>query len=61
MNSMRSPYDLPTPCLLIDRERALENIPSHICPTVNLYDEAYLVSEGRAVRKLPVACRGKSV
>ncbi len=26
INDMRSPYNLPTPCLLIDRERTLNNI-----------------------------------
>ena len=36
-------------------------IPSHICPTVNLYDKAYLVSGGRVIEEIPVACRGRSV
>ncbi|MBQ1484608.1 MAG: alanine racemase [Eubacterium sp.] len=36
-------------------------IPSHICPTVNLYDKAYLVSGGRVIGEIPVACRGRSV
>ncbi len=35
-------------------------IPSHICPTVNLYDEAYLISKGEVVGKVAVDCRGKS-
>lgn len=35
-------------------------IPSHICPTVNLYDKAYLVSCGKVIGTLPVECRGKS-
>ena len=39
----------------------IEIIPSHICPTVNLYDFAYLVSEGRVVGTVPIECRGKSV
>lgn len=38
----------------------IEIIPSHICPTVNLYDEVYLVSEGKMIGKIPVDCRGKS-
>lgn len=38
----------------------VEVIPSHVCPTVNLYDSAYLVSEGRVLSSLPVACRGRS-
>ena len=38
----------------------IEIIPSHICPTVNLYDEAVLVSNGSVVRTIPVDCRGKS-
>ena len=39
----------------------VEVIPSHICPTVNLYDSAYLVSDGKVLETIPVACRGKSV
>ena len=39
----------------------VEVIPSHVCPTVNLYDCAYLVSGGRVLQAVPVACRGKSV
>ena len=38
----------------------VEVIPSHVCPTVNLYDNAYLVSRGRVLQTIPVACRGKS-
>lgn len=38
----------------------IEVIPSHICPTVNLYDQAYLVSAGQVVEVLPVSCRGRS-
>ena len=39
----------------------VEVIPSHICPTVNLYDSAFLVSGGKVLREIPVECRGKSV
>lgn len=38
----------------------VEVIPSHVCPTVNLYDTAYLVSNGKVIRTLSIACRGKS-
>ena len=38
----------------------VEVIPSHICPTVNLYDKAYLVSGGKIIDEIPVECRGKS-
>lgn len=38
----------------------IEIIPSHICPTVNLYDEAYIVSDGVVVEVVPILCRGKS-
>jgi len=38
----------------------IELIPSHICPTVNLYDEAYVVSKGKLVEVVPILCRGKS-
>ena len=38
----------------------VEVIPSHVCPTVNLYDTAYLVSNGKVIRTLPIECRGHS-
>ena len=38
----------------------VEVIPSHVCPTVNLYDTAYLVSDGKVIRTLPIECRGHS-
>lgn len=38
----------------------IEIIPNHICPTCNLYDTAYLVSQGEVLRKIPILCRGKS-
>lgn len=37
----------------------VEVIPNHICPAVNLYDTAYLVSNGQIVKEIPVLCRGK--
>lgn len=37
----------------------IEIIPNHICPAVNLYDRAYLVSQGRTLRILPVEGRGR--
>ncbi|MGN0837905.1 MAG: alanine racemase [Pyramidobacter sp.] len=38
----------------------IEIIPNHICPVCNLYDEAYLVSEGRFLRKMKIAGRGRT-
>lgn len=38
----------------------VEVIPNHICPTCNLYEKAYLVSNGRIIEEIPVLCRGKS-
>lgn len=37
----------------------IEIIPNHICPVCNLYDWAYLVSNGKVVDKMQVSCRGK--
>lgn len=34
-------------------------IPNHICPVCNLYEKAYLISEGEVVEELSVDCRGK--
>ncbi|WP_042357676.1 D-TA family PLP-dependent enzyme [Bacillus rubiinfantis] len=34
-------------------------IPNHICPVCNLYEKAYLISNGEVVDELAVACRGK--
>jgi len=38
----------------------IEVIPNHICPTCNLYDKAYLVSNGELVKEIAILCRGKS-
>lgn len=38
----------------------IEIIPSHICPTVNLYDKADLLSDGAVIGEIPILCRGKS-
>lgn len=38
----------------------IEIIPNHICPTCNLYEKAYLVSNGKVLREIPILCRGKS-
>ena len=38
----------------------VEIIPSHVCPTVNLYDEAVLVSKGEVLETVPILCRGKT-
>lgn len=34
-------------------------IPNHICPVCNLYEKAYLISEGEVVEEIPIECRGK--
>jgi D-serine deaminase-like pyridoxal phosphate-dependent protein len=34
-------------------------IPNHICPVCNLYEKAYLISNGEVVEEIPVKCRGK--
>ncbi|QZY56165.1 alanine racemase [Crassaminicella profunda] len=38
----------------------IEIIPNHICPTCNLYDQAYLVANGKVLKEIPILCRGKS-
>ena len=38
----------------------VEIIPNHICPCVNLYDYAYIVSSGKVLEKVPVSGRGKT-
>jgi D-serine deaminase-like pyridoxal phosphate-dependent protein len=37
----------------------IEIIPNHICSTVNLHDEVYLVDEGGSLEEVQVAARGK--
>jgi D-serine deaminase-like pyridoxal phosphate-dependent protein len=37
----------------------LQIIPNHICNTVNLHDQVYLVGEDGAVEETRVAARGK--
>ncbi len=38
----------------------IEIIPNHICPVVNLYDEAYLVDNGEVIRTVPILGRGQT-
>ena len=37
----------------------LQIIPNHICSTVNLHDQVYLVGEDGGVEETRVAARGK--
>ncbi len=37
----------------------LEIIPNHICPVVNLYDEAHFIRNGEVVETVRIECRGK--
>jgi D-serine deaminase-like pyridoxal phosphate-dependent protein len=37
----------------------VEVIPNHICPTVNLMDELFIVRDGHIVDTWPIAARGK--
>jgi len=37
----------------------VEIIPNHVCPTVNLQDEMYVVRDGEVVDTWPVVARGK--
>lgn len=37
----------------------VEIIPNHICPVCNLYDKAYLVSNGEVLEELNIECRGQ--
>ncbi len=34
-------------------------IPNHVCPTVNLQDELFLLREGKVIGTIPVIARGK--
>lgn len=38
----------------------IEVVPNHICPACNLYDKAYLVSNGELIREIPILCKGKT-
>ncbi len=37
----------------------LEIYPVHICPVCNLYESAFLVSNGEIIDEIPILCRGK--
>ena len=37
----------------------VEIFPNHICPVVNLHEDAYIVSGQEVIRRIPVDCRGK--
>ena len=40
-----------------ERGRVLQLFPLHVCPTVNLAEEALLVDEGRMLGAVPVSAR----
>lgn len=44
---------------LINIGDKIEILPNHICPVVNLYDKAYLVSKGQILEELEISARGK--
>lgn len=44
----------------IDIGDKIEVIPNHICPACNLYDKAFLVSDGELIREIPILCKGKT-
>ncbi len=50
--------DAPADDLRIGDRVAL--VPNHICPTVNLHDEAVAHRHGEVVAKLPIVARGRS-
>ena len=37
----------------------IEIIPNHICPVVNLHEEANFIENGEIIESIPVLCRGK--
>ncbi len=37
----------------------VEVIPNHICPTINLTDELFIVRDGKVIDRWPVSARGK--
>ncbi|MGD9566962.1 MAG: D-TA family PLP-dependent enzyme [Sedimentibacter sp.] len=37
----------------------IEIIPNHICPVVNLHEEAYFIDDGEVLEIVPILCRGK--
>ena len=39
----------------------IDIIPNHICPVVNLFDEAFIVSQNKLVGVWPISARGKSL
>ncbi|MHA1143661.1 MAG: alanine racemase [Candidatus Helarchaeota archaeon] len=38
----------------------VELIPAHVCPTVNLYDEAYILKDDKIIKKWKILARGKN-
>lgn len=50
---------LPESCRNMKIGEKIEIIPNHVCPTVNLTDELYLVRDGEVAETWPVIARGK--
>jgi len=52
------PLAVPDGAAAPERGELIALVPMHVCPTVNLYDEAVLVEDGRVVGLEAIAARG---
>jgi D-serine deaminase-like pyridoxal phosphate-dependent protein len=53
------PIDLPEGSALPARGELLWLVPRHVCPTVNNFDHAVVVENGRVLGVEPVTARGR--
>jgi D-serine deaminase-like pyridoxal phosphate-dependent protein len=58
-NEEHLPIDLPAGAALPARGTPLWLVPMHVCPTVNNFDQALIVSRGRIQTMEPVTARGR--
>ena len=54
------PVDVPEGATLPRRGELLRLIPRHVCPTVNNFDHAVIMSKGKVVGLEPVTARGRA-
>lgn len=53
------PIDVPAGSILPDIGEVLYFVPRHVCPTVNNFDHALIIEEGRVVAVEDIAARGR--
>lgn len=59
MNEEHGVIDTHGSAQIVEIGDKIEIIPNHVCPTVNLYDEMYMLRDGQILDVWQIKARGK--